>query len=550
MFGMAVSADSLFTLGLETITEWSLETGDKLRTIEAQASTSARAAVGPDGALYIAGTQGIYRIGKEEREPSHIMGAIGTLIGDPGNSVQGLVVCQDGRIAVLLSEGMGMIGGGGMAYQIGGGARSETQLALYTRLDGALSDRQPFVITALNDSVRLRKAATDFQRAHPELAVDLRVQSPSNNFFQETPDDDYIRALNTDLLAGGGGDVIILDRLPMHRYIDRGILADISHLVPELGILPGIAEGSAAADGRVYAIPAQFSFQMLWGHRDVLEGVRTLEDIPHATRSSEQRPMYGRTPEEWIRLTYPASEASFKDEKGLVNFDSPLFEAYLETLYQLYTEQDDMPPSEMFGNIRRAGISPEEMLAMIGGAVAMYPAEVRSLMQLNLAYSVAGVEESLGIVFPSITGDGYAYTPQQLVGINAQSAQRENAEAFIRTLFSDEVQASDQMSGLPTIGLALDALFAEAIERSESADSNMFIGMRMDGGATLTMSEPDRDTLAALRESCDALNAPIHVDETLMGFIIEETDRFFDGIGTAADAARAIEQRAWFYQNE
>ncbi|MCL1795483.1 MAG: extracellular solute-binding protein [Clostridia bacterium] len=548
--GMAVSAEHLFVFGLDTIVEWSLETGEKLRTIDAQAGSAARAAVGPDGSLYIAGTQGIYRIGKDEREPSHIMSAVGTLIGDPGNAVQGLVVCPDGRIAVLLSEGMGMMGGGGMAYQIGG-ARGETQLVLYNRLDGTLSDRMSFVITALNDSVRLRKAATNFQRAHPELSVDLRVQSPSNNFFQETPDDDYIRALNTDLLAGGGGDVIILDRLPMRRYIERGILADISHLLPDLGILPGIAEGSAVADDRVYAIPAQFSFQMLWGRQAVLEGIHTLEDIPYAALLSEQRPMYGRTPEEWIRLTYPASESSFRNDKGLVDFESPTFEAYLEVLKKLYTEQDDAPPSEMFGGMRRGGAMAEEMLAMAGGAVAMYSAEIQSLMQLNFSYSVAGAEESLGIVFPSITGEGYAYAPQLLAGVNAQSVQRDNAEEFIRMLLSDDVQGSEQMNGLPTTASALDILFAEAIERSENAEgANLFAAMRMTGGATLTISEPDVDTLASLRKSCDALNTPVYVDETLMGFIIEETGRYFEGIGTAEDAARAIQQRAWFYQNE
>ena len=38
---------------------------------------------------------------------------------------------------------------------------------------------------------------------------------------------DYIKALNTELLAGTGPDVLVLDGLPIASYIQKGVLAEL-----------------------------------------------------------------------------------------------------------------------------------------------------------------------------------------------------------------------------------------------------------------------------------------------------------------------------------
>lgn len=546
---LAVTESSLFTIGYDAIDEWAIDGSEKLRTVQTDLGFSMTASATPDGMLYMAGSQGVYRLAPGEAQVSRIMSTVGTLLGDPGNGLTAFAALAENSFAALLTEGSSSMGGRSVSIRIGD-ADASTQLAVYTRVEGlSASDRQPFVITSLYDSNRLRKAVGDFQRLHPELAVDLRVKVPSNNFFTETPVDDQIRALNTELLAGGGGDVIILDGLPIDKYAEKGILADLGAILPDLGLLPGIAEGSVSRDGGVYAIPAQFSFRMLWGKQDVLDTIRSLADLPYVPLGEGQKPMHARTPEEWIRLLYPASVADFLDDTGRVSFETPAFEDFLTALYDLYSNQDDTSYNQ-FGGMRRGGMSADELLGMYNGVVALYPSDVSSLMQLDLAYTISGAGEAGAILMPSVSGEGNAYTPGLLVGIGAKTQHKEAAEELVRLFFSDTVQTADQMSALPTVASALDSYFDDAIERSNDTGTNTISMMMMGGGATLSMEAMSETLLRHLRSLCDTVRTPVTIDETLMGFILSETERFFEGSGSAAEAAQAIEQRAWYYQHE
>ena len=63
----------------------------------------------------------------------------------------------------------------------------------------------------------------------------------------EKPNSDDIRSLNTERLNGEGADVLILDRLPVDSYIEKGVLMDISGLRDELVKDSGMLENIGKA---------------------------------------------------------------------------------------------------------------------------------------------------------------------------------------------------------------------------------------------------------------------------------------------------------------
>ncbi len=543
------TASSLYVVRTSEIVEIDLAGGQKLRSIPVESGYSTHAAITPDGTIYLMDSEGAYRISMDTGEKTRVMEMTGTLMGDPTLSVSAFGVRPDGAMIVFLTSGGGVnIGGGGrgqMAVSFGGSS-SDNTLAVYTPLDASTQDRTEFTITALKSSNRLRKAVSDFQRQHPELHVNLQVQMEDND---DSPVADHIRTLNTDLLAGKGGDVIVLDGLPLDKYASKGILLDLTDLVPELDILPGIVTGSTSSNGKVYYLPAQFTFQTLWGRAYQIDEIQVLEDLLYANYELDQKPLTARTPENWLRLLYPASEASFRDTDGRLRFDTPEFAAFLEVLYQLYTEQDELATvNTQGGGGNRGGtrMNAQDLLSVYNGAVAFYPVTVNSLMQLSTAYAVTGGRESAYITMPAMDGAGRAYTPSLLVGVNANSAKKDMAVEFVRTVFSTDVQESDQMSGLPVVVSSLDKLFADSLERS-TGGTQMFM---IPGGVSMEITQPDEAAWDALRALCDAMDTPMTVDETLMDFMLTETEGFFAGRTSARDAAYALQQRAWFYLNE
>ena len=541
IMSIAASGEALFALSRDKLTRYDAATGKKQGSAELAADFSARVAIGPDGTAYIVDTTGLYAVKPEDGRTTLLMDVIGSLLGDPGNGISYIAVMKDGTVAVLIAEGSGSIGGG-RSVRIGG--MESYTLAAYRYTDAAEGARQDFTITSLYSSSKLRKAASDFQRLHPELNVKLQTQLAEGD---ESPVEDRIRTLNTDLLAGKGGDVLILDGLPVNKYAQRGILMDLTSLLKDIVFLPGIKEGSTATDGKLYAMPAQFSFELLWGNADTVQAIQKLSDLPSLPLQAGQTILHPRTYEDWLRLLYPASEPQFRNDGGQLQFDSPEFETFLEALFQLYIKQGDIPSDDK--PIRKGGVTPAEVLAMLNGSAALYPAFVNSLMQLDIAYTISGGETSGFSTLPSLGGPGYGYTPSLLTGINARSMNLKQAEEFLLLLYSPEIQALDQMDGLPTVASSLDKQIEDALARSKGG-KKMVTMFALPGTNPIDIKQPDEATWQKLRALCDQLAVPVRADETLLGFIIDETEAFFAGSITAKEAAQAVQQRAWAYLNE
>ncbi len=539
---IAASGETLVAMSRDKLTQYDVKSGEKLNTADINTNSAARVAIGPDGTAYIMDNNGLYAVKPGDSQPTKLMDAIGTLVGDPSNGLTSMAVMKDGTVVMLIMEGGGSIGGG-KSVRIGG--MESSTLAAYRYTDTAsMTAKQDFTITSLYDSAKLRKVVNDFQRLHPELNVKLQTQLAKND---ESPVEDRIRTMNTDLLAGKGGDVLFLDGLPVEKYVQRGILKDLTGLLKDIVFLPGIREGSTSVDGKLYAMPAQFSVELLWGNMNTTNVIRTLQDLPSLPIAAGQSLLHPRTYEDLLRMFYPASESQFLNESGQLQFDSPAFESFLETLYQIYINQGDVPEDRLPPG--KGGMVPDEIIAMSNGSSVLFPASFISLMELNIAYTISGGEESGFLPVPSLSGTGYGYTPSLMAGINANSKNQKLAEEFVLSLYLPDIQALDQMEGLPTVAASLDKQFEDALARNQGG-KKMMMAFSIDGSNPIQIKQPDETVLNTLRTLCDTLNLPVHTDETLIGFIVEETEQFFAGSITAQEAAQAVQQRAWAYLNE
>ena len=540
ILSFCAAEDSLMVLTTESITSYQTDSGSKIASVPVRANYNAKLVAKADGNLLLMDANGLFHISPETGEMDLLMNATGNLFGDPTNATLGLAVLTDGTLMALFEEGTG----GGNAVTIRMGVHSSSVLAAYTPVSTAdVAEKTDFTITALYDSTKLRKAASLFQRSHPELNVVLQTALAQGD---EAPADDHIRTINTNLLAGKGGDVLILDGLPIRQYAQRGILADLSAILADTALLPGIREGSTDAEGRIYAVPAQFSFDLVWGNEAVVSAIQELSTLADLPIASGQTLMSPRMPEDWLRLFYAANAPLFTDAEGKPDFESPAFVAFLEALQLLYAQQGEMPSDllQVMGDIAHA-----DLIAMMNGATALYPASINNLMLLNIAYTISGEKDSAFAPIPTLDGMGRSYQPALLAGICTQSAQPELAQEFIATLLSPEIQETEEMEGLPTISDSLDVLFAAAIERTNNA-GNLKMMFSMDGTNPIEMGQPSEDVLNRLRSLCDTLNTPGTMDETLLRFMVEETEAFFAGSISGEDAARAVRQRAWPYLNE
>lgn len=93
--------------------------------------------------------------------------------------------------------------------------------------------------------------------------------------------EDVIRTLNTELMAGKGPDLLLLDGLNVDSYIEKGVLADMTEQARRLeedGLMPNLTN-AYCRDGRVYGVPARFTVPVMMGARECVEQVWSMTDL-------------------------------------------------------------------------------------------------------------------------------------------------------------------------------------------------------------------------------------------------------------------------------
>ena len=112
----------------------------------------------------------------------------------------------------------------------------------------------------LKENENLWQSAKLFMEKYPKYPVVIEVGISEEDGKTVS---DAIRSLNTEIMAGNGPDIILMDGLPIEDYIEKGGLEDLSDMVESVkengeeffeNVLSSYEKGE-----KVYAIPSRFS---------------------------------------------------------------------------------------------------------------------------------------------------------------------------------------------------------------------------------------------------------------------------------------------------
>src|SRR5699024_5786651 len=125
------------------------------------------------------------------------------------------------------------------------------------------------------------------------------------------------RTLNTELLAGDGPDVLVLDGADAETFAASGLLADLSAVAEGADLYDFVAAGYTGADGTVPMLPGRFSVPVMCGAAGSLDGVSTLDDVAALVAQRPARP----GADDWTALEEDQRYAlAFDNVESLVKF--------------------------------------------------------------------------------------------------------------------------------------------------------------------------------------------------------------------------------------
>lgn len=409
-------------------------------------------------------------------------------------------------------------------------------------------------VCTLYDGASVREAAVEMQRKDPDLYVQVDpVYDEEAGTLRDT-----IRTINTEILAGRGADVYILDDMPMASYIEKGVLADLTQMAAgrmESGEWMKNIAGAFEKDGKIYAIPTRFGIPVVWGPEDMVGGLKDLAALADfANAHTDKSVFYAMHSQNILEMLYPVCAPSWRKDDGAI--EEGAFAEYLRQAGRIASTKPDK--EYVPGGVGLNGSA--EVPAFLTGLNHMIAQEIIHIQMLPEALSALAQQDG-GVLAPMPGQTHNVFVPHVIAGINAKTSRPDEARAYVEALLSDPVQRVNgtNYEGLPVNDKTLiDQL--DGVMHKETGDGQMMgfyrtIGYGFDEapdgivilGLDQGVDQKTRETFLNLCASASVRSLP---DPVLMEMITDETRSFFAGESTAEEAARAVSARTQAYLTE
>ena len=384
-----------------------------------------------------------------------------------------------------------------------------------------------------NDVVR--QAVVSFSRQHSEVKVNYTVAMRLNGGGTAQ---DYIKALNAELLAGAGPDIILLDGLPVDSYIEKDVLLDISKFVD--GADPMLANIRKAYEkaGRLYAIPLGVKLPVILSKGDIKAAFTSIAALADAAEAGGDKPILSP-----ISYSYETLGTMLLHYFGDALYAGDA-NAAREFLAQAKRISSAIGATDTLGDgMELRGMSQTEVTDMIrkNNFVAQLYAyvfnktpnvvlETYALDDPGCMLGTSAAEQYGG----SLISLGNRFSAVGLAGINKASKHQETATQFLQLMLSADVQKACTFSqGYPVNIAALEAGFSKE-------SNNTSVGMWLDEATSVWGEWPSAAMRSGLRGILNELSIPLNDHSELDSMLLPEITSYLDGSATLEAASEKL----------
>lgn len=438
---LLTTGDALYSLGYdENLSRFNFsdQSQPPVANISLNGSMDVKLSADQENNLYVLSTKGIQRLANGGSLWETVLDGNLSILSSPSYTVKNFITDGSGGFYYSFS-----------ALTEDGEVKFSKIIHASYHSDVPTTPSEILSVYALEDSPTLRQTISVYQQEHPDTMVDLQIgYDPESSPTMS----DIIRALNTELLAGKGPDVLILDGLPLHSYIEKGVLDDISDLVPE-DMYANLAE-AMRQEGKIYAVPGKITIPLLYGASEKLDQIQTLTDL---SQDSQPPFLILNDPQKLLDVLMASSAPDWTDDRGTPDRGKLAeFFAYASDIYSKWDQKENMG-STMFsmagaGDASIFDIGQDEVSYSSGDALfCMRNTEGFSVLRSNLTtvsmretINDSGESEinyEIGIgSFKHMPGyPDQTFIPVGMAGV-VSTGKTEAARAFVQTMLSPAVQ--------------------------------------------------------------------------------------------------------------
>lgn len=408
---------------------------------------------------------------------------------------------------------------------------------------------QTLRVFGVSDNATIQEAILQFQKQNPDVKVEFQTAGSDGL----TSDD--IRTLNTELLSGNGADVLLLDGLPTESYVEKGILKDLTEITEQLmsqeEYLEAPLKNTVYKDGKIYGLPVRFSVPIQYGDETVKEALHSLESLADYMEEHPQASVFGIADKTYIRdFLFQIFQQEMLGEDGKINQEkmTRLLELELQIAGNARSEVLDEYTFQEIGvqiNVFQQGMFSHPISPIIQREPESVVTErISGVPNMMIPYTLM---RELALSPETVHN---MYVPHGIVGINQDTAQMEQAEEFVKYLFSREIQGTQLDDGLPVLKSALEKLPEET--KGPASLMTAASSWNIEGMEDLTVEAgyPTAEEVEAFVKLCFTLEKPAKQDAVVWGIYQEEANQYLKGNTDAGTAAQNMAQKVDTYLAE
>ena len=504
---------------------------------------------GEDGTVYLAGKKGIHRhvIGGNMME--QILDGNLSLLSNPHYKITDMIQLEGDAFLGLMTGGKLIR----FTYDPNVPAVPENLITIYSLQE--------------NDSIR--QAISFYQTKHPDVFVSYNIGMGDGDSVTR---EDAVKKLNTEIMAGEGPDLLVLDELPFDSYVDKGMLLDLTDHLAEYSTKEPLFDNVVDAlkrDGKAYTVPATLAVPQIVADAEGMENVANLSDLGEIIEKlREENPgndIIGICGERGVLKRFvETSEPKWISADGAI--DREIIAEYLEQCKRIFDAQMDGIDEERReyydrrneNSVNYYGMKLDEREWQAYLDTMQYVAkEVRMLSGWTMSQytylEMVSVDDNKGNedakLVPMQGQCSHVFMPVTMLAVSAASGQTDTALDFMDTFLSAEVQSV--YDGLPLNQNAFDVQFTPKKEILQDDAYSSVCTTDIDGNMIEFNSYwPSDEEIAAFKKELASVNTAYIPDAMLENAVFTQGISYMRGEQSMDQTLDAIEKAVAIYMAE
>lgn len=417
--------------------------------------------------------------------------------------------------------------------------------------DASANLNQELNIYALQDSDTLRQAVNIFRQEYADIYVNLEIGMTDDNGVML---EDALKTLSTDILAGNGPDVLILDGMPVDSYVEKGILTDICDVVDEVKASDGLVDSivkDSTKDGKIYAIPTRFLVSFITSDQQTVDAGKSTQALADRieTLAKDKSTTYvvqQKMAEELLLDFYNVDSKNWVKEDG--SLDETKVSDYLTQVKRIY-DVDDHSDIESYGNFFESGMCDGyrygtlDSMDLFAERCKVEFGTIADVEDFQLMLS-AGTTD--GAVYGVLSNGGTSsYVPFLQAGV-VSGGNEDAGKAFVKTLLGKEAGASS--NGIPVNEAALKDQINALMGRTETSMS--FNRDGSDKMYTIEYRSMTQEEADAILAQLEAVEQSALTDRTIQNLVIRHGTSYVKGEKNLEETVNEITKKVNLYLAE